>query len=214
MCVVAGIAIAGSAVVGAAGTMIASHQASIATRDAAQTAANEQNKALSEQAQLSQPYRDIGTGTGGNMGAIQQYQNLLGLNPKVSPLAALEKTPGYQFALQQGDQATVNQASAMGLGLSGNTLEGLSQFNQGLAQNTYQNAVGNAGNAVQIGQAAAAGQAANIGQAATNLGNIAINQGNTIAGIDANEAASLSKLATGAAGQYADYSILKNLAVS
>src|SRR5207302_4056878 len=53
--------------------------------------------------------------------------------------------------------------------------------------------VGNLENVAGIGQAAAAGQAANIGNAATNVGNIAIGQGNTLAGIYANEAAGITK---------------------
>jgi hypothetical protein len=222
MCAVIGVGagLLGAAVIGGTATVLASNSAANATQNATNAAVNEQQSALNQQAALSAPYRAIGTGTpasggtGATLGAIEQYQNLLGLGPGGAGAiqSTLAATPGYQFAQNQGIQQTTNAASAMGLGLSGNTLEGLDQFSTGLADQTYQQAVGNVGNAVQIGQAAAAGQAANIGQAAGNISGSLISQGNTIAGIDANEAASLSKLATGGIGQYAEYNILQSLA--
>lgn len=107
----------------------------------------------------------------------------------------LQNMPGYQFTQQQGTQNTVNQAAAMGLGLSGNTLEGLSQFNTGLADQTYQQQIGNLENTVNTGQAAAAGQAANIGNAAGNISSSLTSQGNNLAGIYSNEIAGITKAA-------------------
>ena len=52
--------------------------------------------------------------------------------------ATLEQTPGYQFALSQGLQATQNSAAARGLGVSGAALKGAATFATGLADNTYQ----------------------------------------------------------------------------
>ena len=60
-------------------------------------------------------------------------------------------------------------------------------------------------------QAAAAGQSANIGQAASNLSNIAINQGNNIANIDANQIAGLTRAATGTSNQLLTYNSLNSL---
>jgi hypothetical protein len=55
-------------------------------------------------------------------------------------------TPGYQFALDQGQQAIQNSAAAKGNLLSSTALKGLDQYSQGLAstnyQQTYQNALG------------------------------------------------------------------------
>lgn len=203
------VAIGGSALIGAAGSAIAGNQAAKATEGATNAAINEQKSALASQQALSAPYQQIGT-TGG---AIQQYENLLGLGPQGGQgiQATLAATPGYQFAKQQGIQGTVNQASAMGLGLSGNTLEGLDKFSTGLADQTYQQAVGNAQGAVGIGQAAAAGQAANIGQAAGNISGALINQGNNIAGIDANIGAGIAKAAGGGATNYLAYNTLQGL---
>jgi hypothetical protein len=187
MCVVGATAIIGAAVVGAAGTAIAGHEAAQATKGATNAAIAQQNKALSEQAQLSAPYRALG------QAGIPKLEQLLGLSKGGNPQAALASMPGYQFAKQQGLQGVTNQASAMGLGLSGNTLEGLQKFGTGLADQTYQQEVGNLENVVGMGQAAAAGQAQNVGQAGGNISSALINQGNTMAGIDANTVAGITK---------------------
>lgn len=168
---------------------------------------------MNEQSRLSQPYRDLG------QSAIPQLQSLLGIGKpgqsaqatSDAQLATLRNTPGYQFQQQQGQQNTINAASAQGMSLSGNTLEGLSKFNQGLADTTYQQAVGNLENTVNTGQAAAAGQAANVGNAAANIGNTLVNQGNTMAGIDANVAAGISKSVGNASNQYVTNQTLNGL---
>jgi hypothetical protein len=155
-------------------------------------------------------------------------------------LNSLRNTPGYQFQLDQANQNAKNQASAMGMSLSGNTLQSLSGIGQGLADSTYQQYLGNLGNtlgqyqgyvgdyqnylgnlmnSIGMGQAAAAGQAANIGQSAANMGaayqnagsqmagannqlsNIAMQQGNALAGINANEIAGITK-SIGNVGNY------------
>lgn len=190
-------AVIGSAVVGAAGSAIAGSEAASATTAASNASIAEQNQALNQQATLSAPYRALGKG------AIPQLQALLGIGgDSSSALKALQQTPGYQFSLDQGTRATKNAAASSGMLLSGNTLEGLDQFSQGLAQNTYQQSVGNLENVVGMGQAAAAGQAANIGNAAGNISNTLTNQGNTLAGIDANTIAGITKAAGGATDQY------------
>jgi hypothetical protein len=117
----------------------------------------------------------------------------------------LAATPGYQFTLAQGLQGVNNSAAARGMLKSGNTLQALTQYASGLADNTYQQAVQNTQNAVGLGQAAAAGQAAQIGQAGTNLGNIAIGQGENMANIDMNTVAGLSSLA----GNAMNYGIMQ-----
>jgi len=50
----------------------------------------------------------------------------------------LSNTPGYQFALQQGEQATQNSYAAQGLGQSGAALKGAAQYAEGLAGTTFQ----------------------------------------------------------------------------
>ena len=212
-------AVIGAAVVGAAATTVASSRASSATKDATNASIAAQNSALTKQQQLSQPYSDIGTGgtnpdgTPKGGGAIDQYKNLLGLGTggTADIQKTLAATPGYQFAKEQGLTATTNAASATGMGLSGNTLEALDRYSTGLADSTYQNAVGNAQNAVTIGQNAAAGTGAAVQQNANNNSNALLAQGSTLAGIDANAAASYAKIAGNAANQYTTYNTLAGL---
>lgn len=206
MCIA--VAIIGGAVVGAAGTAIAGSQAAGATKEATQQSIAAQQQAQGKQEALNAPYAAIGTG-----GAIQQYENLLGIGPpgSPSPQATLAATPGYQFAKEQGMTGVTNAASAMGLTLSGNTLEGLDKFSTGLADTTFQQAVGNAQNAVTIGQNAAAGTGAGVLQTGQGISNAVLNQGNTIAGIDANVAAGLTKSIGNAGNQYVEANTLANL---
>jgi hypothetical protein len=196
------VAIGGSALLGVGATFISGNQAQKATEGATNAAISEQDKMLAYQQSVNAPYQALATGGGNNIGAIQQYENLLGLNPSVNPQAALAATPGYQFAQQQGLSSTVNQASAMGLGLSGNTLESLDKFSTGLADQTYQSAVGNASTAVRIGQSSAANQAAAAANTGNTVSGALINQGNNIAGIDANIGASIAKAGSGATTNY------------
>lgn len=127
------------------------------------------------------------------------------------PTAALRETPGYRFTLNEGLNATKNAASASGMLLSGNTLRGLDQFSTGLADQTYQQTVGNLENVAGIGQAAAAGQAANIGNSANNISNALINQGTNIANIDANTIAGITKAVGGGVNDYITYNTLQSL---
>lgn len=57
-----------------------------------------------------------------------------------APTSVTEQNdPGYQFRLQQGQQALENSAAAKGGLLSGNTLEAEQQFGQNYASNEYSN---------------------------------------------------------------------------
>jgi hypothetical protein len=183
-------AIFGGSAVSEIGTLISGGAAAKATEQATQAAVAEQQAALAQQANLSAPYRALGSA------AIPLYQQLLGLGPGGSSgiISALQKTPGYQFAQQEGQTGIVNAASANG-GISGNTLASLDEFNTGLAEGTYQSVLGDVQGAVGLGQAAAAGQASNIGTAAGNISNLVAQQGQTMAGIDANTIAGLTKAA-------------------
>lgn len=212
-------AVIGGAVIAAGATAYAGNKAASATTNATNASINAQNSAQQRQQALNAPYSAIGTGTPGTPGqpgtggAIQQYENLLGLGPGGSGAiqSTLAQTPGYQFAKQQGLGATTNAATAMGMGLSGNTLEALDTYSTGLADTTYQQALGNAQNAVTIGQNAAAGTGAGIMQTGAGVAGALQNQGNTLAGINVNEAAGITKALGSGASQYATYNTLQGL---
>lgn len=200
-------AVIGAGVIGAAGSAVAGGEAAGATTSASNAAITEQNSALQQQAQLSAPYRQLG------QDAIGSYEGLLGIGPNANAgtiSEALAKTPGYQFTQSQGEQGILNQASAAG-GFSGNTATALDQYNTGLADQTYQNALGNAQGAVGMGQAAAAGQASNIGSAANNISSNIIGQGSNLANIDIGTAAGISKAIGNSSNNYTELTALQAL---
>ena len=117
-----------------------------------------------------------------------------------APTAAqAEQMPGYQFALQQGENAINASAAARGNVLNPGTSKALGQYAEGLASQNYQNVFNNAltgyqqnYNQFQQGQAniynrlmgitgvgqASAANAANLSQSAANTGaNIALTSG-------------------------------------
>ena len=58
--------------------------------------------------------------------------------------AQLEQTPGYQFQLAQGLQATQQNAAAQGLGMSGAAMKGAAAYATGLADTNYETQFNNA----------------------------------------------------------------------
>lgn len=120
--------------------------------------------------------------------------NNTGTGPLNAPftMADFQNSPGYQFQLQQGENAVLNNASATGGVNSGNTLKALTQYGQGVANQDYWNAY-NAYTTAQnqkFGQLqtlAGSGQnaAANLGalgaQTGASVGNNIVNAGNASA---------------------------------
>lgn len=198
-------AVIGAGVLAAGATVYASGQAANATTSATNASIQEQKDALAQQAAMSKPYRDLGTNN------IQTYQSLLtgGGGPDASAKiqSTLESLPGYQFTRDQGIEA----AKRANPNLSGNQVVAAEQYGSGLADQTYGERLSQLLQPIQLGQAAAAGQAANIGNAAGNISSSLINQGNTIAGIDANETAGLSRLAGNVGNQLITYRTLQGL---
>jgi hypothetical protein len=115
-----GALISGSAAKSAANTQAAAADTATQASEA---------EAAKTQATLS-PYV-----TAGNT-ATTNLSNAL-TNP-ASELAQLQATPGYNFALQQGLEATQNSYAPRGLAGSGAAEKGAAQYAEGLAENTYQ----------------------------------------------------------------------------
>ena len=88
-------------------------------------------------------------------------------------------SPGYAFQLDQGTRANLNAANALGGRVSGNALQGLQNYTQGLAQTNYQNAFQNYQTQRQNIYNTLAG-IAGIGQTSqTQTGNLASNAATT-----------------------------------
>ena len=176
---------------------------------------------------------------GGQIG----YGSLLqGFNqPFVPPTAATQQNdPGYQFRLQQGEQALQNSAAAQGGLLSGNTGQALEQYAQNYASNEYSNVYnralteyqqrynifqGNQANTFnRLAALAGAGQTATtqlgqLGQqGAANVANINLGTGGQVGNALQNAGAAtasgyagLANSITGGIGNISQYALLSGL---
>lgn len=81
---------------------------------------------------------------------------------------ALQADPGYQFQLQQGNQALERSLAAQGLGQSGAALKAAQEYGQGLASQTYNDFFNRQSQIANLGYGAAGG----LGSIYSNLGNV------------------------------------------
>lgn len=89
-------------------------------------------------------------------------------NMQAPSLEALQNDPGYQFRLQQGQQALERSLAARGLGQSGAALKAAQEYGQGLADQTYNDFFNRQGQLADLGYGAASG----LGSLYENLGNV------------------------------------------
>lgn len=174
-----------------------------ASESAANTEANAANNASALQLQMFEqteqneapflqagtgalPFLQAGIGTGGG--------NVTGTGPLNAPftLADFKNSPGYEFQMNQGENAILNSASATGGVKSGNTLKGLTSYGEGVANQDYWNAYNAYVNAQnqkfdQLQTVAGSGQnaAGNLGalssQVGQSVGNNIVGAGNASA---------------------------------
>ncbi len=209
-----GVAILGSAAIGAGASIYSANQAAGAQTNAANNAISAQQFYQNRMRNDLMPYMTQGTD------AMEQLKALLPqlTSPIQMDQAALEKTPGYQFNLQQGLRANQNALTSTGLGRSGAAVKAADRFATGLADNTYQNQFNNANTnntntynrllaLIQGGQNAAAG-----------VGTAGIQTGQGVAGnmIGAGNAQAGAATATGnaignVANSFGSYALLNSL---
>ena len=163
-------AIGGAAVVGGVVSMMNSNSATKAQEQAAANSLALQQQELDTQHQNEQPFLQAG------YGALSQMQDPY--YQQQFTLADFQQDPAYQFNLQQGMSALQNSAAARGGLLSGNTLQGISQYASGMANNEYEQAYQNFNNNQttsfnRLASIAGLGQtgASGINGAAQNYGN-------------------------------------------
>lgn len=96
-----------------------------------------------------------------------------------NPATASYIDPGYAFRQKQGTQSVINNATALGMGQSGDTLRQVSQYNQDMASQEYNNAFNRwlstgqfYGNLAGLGSNAVAGLGSNMVGTGSNLGNV------------------------------------------
>lgn len=204
------VGVIGAAAVGAAGTAYAASKAADAQTNAANKAADTQMNMYNQTRSDLSPYRDMGKSAGDTL--MSKLSDLTA--PIVMDQAALEKTPGYQFNLNQGLKSVQNSAAARGLGSSGAALKGAATYATGLADSTYQNQFNNAqtnqANAfnrlkslVDTGQNASAQTGAAGTSAADGTSKAYTNAGNAQAGAYAAMGSGFQNAANQVGGYYA-----------
>jgi hypothetical protein len=194
MAIGTGLAIIGSTIAGAAISSNAAKSAARTQADATRQASDATLQAQREALDAQKPFLE------GGYAATNRLQELLGLggNTSASGYGSLNtpfsfkpgdltQTPGYQFQLQQGQNAIDRRAAAGGGFYSGAGLKGAASFNQDLAGTTFDKEYGRAFNEFQANRAntlnplqALAGQ----GQTAANTsGSIQMGGANSLAGL-------------------------------
>lgn len=155
----------GAGIIGALGASGASSSGYGNAIGANQTGINTSGAVLS-------PYSSTGSA------AESALASLYGLGGQAPNYSAFTSTPGYQFQVQQGDNAINRAAAASGNGFSSTTLAQLGNYNSGLASTQYQQYLQNLYGLTQTGAGAASAQGAQAVQGAGNLGTQYGNQGN------------------------------------
>lgn len=178
-----------AAAVGAIGSVTAAGDQKSAANNATASQQAMYNQTYASEA----PYRDAGAaatgklsdllGTSGNTKA-DGYGSLT--QPFTGADYLANQDPGYQFQLQQGQNALQNSQAAQGGALSGAALKGLINYNQGAASTGYQNAwnrwnTQNTNTTTRLGALASLGQAAGT-NSASGASNFANGISNTITG--------------------------------
>ena len=141
--IIGGLGAAGSLFGGLFGAS-ASGQASQEYQQALQQAEKYLQGQLGQGEQNYAPFLSAGQGAAGQLSSLLGTPGQGLLTPWsqqfTAPTAAqAAATPGYQFQLQQGENAMQNSAAGQGSLLSGRTLAGLNNYAQGAASTNYQN---------------------------------------------------------------------------
>ena len=127
-----------SAVVGSNAAQTASQEQATA----AQNALNFEQQIYGNEQGYQSPYITAGqTSLGTLMQNLGSGTYNVGAAPSFTAptLTQAQQTPGYQFTQQQGSKGILEGAAAAGGAISGGTLKSLDQYNQNLANTTYQN---------------------------------------------------------------------------
>lgn len=181
-------ALIGASVAGGVAQASSASKAADAQAGAARDSAAAQQWAFRQTQRNLAPFRQ----TGGRANNALAYE--LGLTAKApNGYQGFQATPGYQYALEQGNNNINALAGAQGGLNSGATLKALQENGIGLANQDYSNYLNRLSSMQGVGQASAAGvgaaaqnTAAGLSNAYSNIGNAqaagAVGVGNALAG--------------------------------
>jgi hypothetical protein len=158
------------------GAVISAHGAKKAANtqaDASKYAADQQMAMYQQTREDQTPWRQAG---GQAVGALSNWYGLGGQTPDYQSM--LQNMPGYQFQMQQGNEAVQRNLAARGLLQSGAAGKALQQYGQGVASSYADKYVNGLQSLAGLGQTSVAQTGAAGTSAAANAGN-AIQNGAT-----------------------------------
>lgn len=199
-------AIVGAGMLGAGASIYGANKAADAQTAAANSSIAAQQQQFAQSKAALQPFIDFGQGQTGNAAAFSNTSDPNSVLSKLLALTgggsggtagmtdALANTPGYQFALEQGNKAVTSGLAARGLaGPGGAFAKGSANYAEGLAgttwqsvvnalQNAYSSGSGSLQNMVNTGAGAAGSLAGNSTATGQGISNSLIGAGNAQAG--------------------------------
>jgi hypothetical protein len=135
----------GASILGGLFQSNASDKAAKAQGDAANRSIDLQAATLAQARLDAAPWLDAGKK------ALAQYQGELGMGgPGFQSQFA--KTPGYDFAVSEGEKGVTNNLAALGMKNSGAALKALTRFRTGIANQNYDNYLGRLSGQAGVGQ--------------------------------------------------------------
>lgn len=174
----AGASILGN-VLGSRSQKKAAEKASQAQQETTQASLDEQKRQFDHIQNLLNPYVQAGHT------ALGQQSDLMGLNGVQSQQTAIDNlnnSPFLQSAYRQAENAILQNASATGGLRGGNIQSALADNRMNMLHQAYQGQLQNLGNAVSIGQNAAAGVGNAGANFANNVSSLNQNMGQALAG--------------------------------
>jgi hypothetical protein len=212
--VIGGVAAAGATAYAANASAGAAKNAANAQVQAGQNASQTQLNMYNQTRQDQAPWRQAG---GNALNSLEGYYGLPGANGKVDPNAGaadnklIQSLPGYQFNLQQGNQAVQRNLAANGLLDSGAAQKALTQYGQGMATQASGQYLNGLQSLAGLGQSSTAqtGQAGTY--AGAQIGSNQIYAGNAQASGYANQSNAINSGLSGLSGIYGNYNQQQNL---
>lgn len=167
-------AILGAAAIGGLGSLASGAMGANAASQAADAQASSADKSLALQAGMyAQGREDSMPWMTAGRTALNSYMGELGISDEAKAgtfRSGFRQTPGYQFAVKQGERGVVNNLAALGMKNSGAALKALTTFRTGLADQQYNTYLDRLSGASVGGQTTAANQGQLGANAASNMG--------------------------------------------
>lgn len=164
----------GAAVIGGGTSIVNGIMGSNAANQAANTQSASADKSLALQASMyAQGREDTMPWMNAGRTALNAYMGEMGLSDEAKNgtfKSGFQQTPGYKFAVKQGERGVTNNLAALGMKNSGAALKALTNYRMGMADQQYGTYLDRLSGASVGGQTTAGNQASLGANAANSMG--------------------------------------------